>query len=360
MSAGGRTTTWRPTLLGVRVVARLELRQRVRSTRWVVVLVVWFAVLGVLSALIRYGLHRSTGLLVNGQPSPSPRVGATIFGLVVFLVLSLGALVAPALSATSINGDRTAGVLATLQTTLLSPADLVVGKLLAAWTTSLALLVTASPFLLWAYFDGGTPVGRLLTTLVVLALTLLVVCAIGLGYSALTARTSSSAVLTYLTVSFLGLGLPLLFLLLLPTVTTVDTVVQRTVTPDGLHCVSQTVRITQIHTSRIWWLLAPSPYVVVADASPKPAGDSAGDPLSLIRAGVREARLPPPVQDFCPTDQAQLDRVDAARQGQRDSLGPTWPYGLAVDLAVALGFSAMAVRRLRAPVRRLPRGTRIA
>ena len=129
--------------------------------------------------------------------------------------------------------------------------------------------------------------GRLLTTLVVLALTLLVVCAIGLGYSALTARTSSSAVLTYLTVSFLGLGLPLLFLLLLPTVTTVDTVVQRTVTPDGLHCVSQTVRITQIHTSRIWWLLAPSPYVVVADASPKPAGDSAGDPLSLIRAGAR-------------------------------------------------------------------------
>ena len=42
-----------------------------------------------------------------------------MYDVVVFFVLGLGMLVVPSLTATSINGDREQGVLATLQTTLL-------------------------------------------------------------------------------------------------------------------------------------------------------------------------------------------------------------------------------------------------
>ena len=84
-------------------------------------------------------------------------VGAIIFGLIVYLVLSLGSLISPALSATSVNGDRSAGVLATLQTTLLTPAEIALGKLGAAWLTALAFLAVALPFLGWGFLDGGTP-----------------------------------------------------------------------------------------------------------------------------------------------------------------------------------------------------------
>ncbi len=153
-------------------------------------------------------------------------------------MLGLGGLIAPALTSTSVNGDRAAGVLAALQTTLLTPLEIALGKLAAAWLTAMALLVAALPFVLWAYIDGGTPVSRLLTTLAVLALTLLVVCAIGLGWSSLTARTASSTALTYLTVVFLGLGLPLLFALSVPLTTSTDrvrvhTAAQSDVTGDG-------------------------------------------------------------------------------------------------------------------------------
>jgi ABC-type transport system involved in multi-copper enzyme maturation permease subunit len=363
-------------------VAGLELRQRVRSTRWVVVLALWFVLLLGLTLLIRYAVQQ-TIVPVGGDIAPDPlqvaqareRAGATLFGLVVFLVLSLGALVAPALSATSVNGDRAAGVLATLQTTLLSPAEIAVGKLLASWTTALALLATAAPFLLWSYLDGGTPAGRLLTTVVVLALTLLVVCAIGLGWSSVAARTASSTVLTYLTVVFLGLGLPLLFLLALPVARQADQVTVRTTVSEAAEpgteaeseeqltrCVTEVQELERFHTERVWWLLAPSPYVVVSDAAPRPAigGFGIDDPLSVIRDGVREARLGPAAsEDYCGSE-AELITRERARQAERNALPATWPYGLAADLVIGGLFTVVAVRRLRTPTRSLPRGTRVA
>jgi ABC-type transport system involved in multi-copper enzyme maturation permease subunit len=349
--------TWSLTVGGVVTVVRLELRQRVRATRWVVVLVVWTALLALLTGLLwlAFGSMSDNGL-------DDEETGATLFGVIVFLVLSLGSLVAPALSATSINGDRNAGMLATLQTTLLSPAEIAIGKLLAAWTTALALFVTSAPFVFIAYLAGGTPVGRLIVTLLLLALMLGVVCAVALGWSAIASRPSSSSVLTYLTVALMGVGLPLLFALSLPFVTSTEEVTvlnadwEPGVTETRGRCVAERVTEDVAHTERTWWILAASPYVVVADAAPRPPGDRwADDPLSGIRDGVRELRLgPEDVRDSCTNGE------DPVRQAQRDDLSPTWPFGLAFNLLLAIGFVVVTVRRLRTPMQRLPRGTRVA
>jgi ABC-type transport system involved in multi-copper enzyme maturation permease subunit len=374
--------TWRASWHGVRTVAVLELRQRVRSTRWVIVLVAWVLLLGVLTVLTRYAVHAAATPALTGDGGPtSPSdtanqyVGAALFGAIVFLVLGLGGLIAPALTSTSVNGDRAAGVLAALQTTLLTPLEIALGKLAAAWLTAMALLVAALPFVLWAYVDGGTPVSRLLTTLAVLALTLLVVCAIGLGWSSMTARPASSTALTYLTVVFLGLGLPLLFALSVPLITSTDrvrvhTAAQSDVTGDGPPpCTVVTDERQQVHTERSWWLLAANPFVVVADSAPAVRnlpGAGLDDPLTAIRDAVREARLGPtdPVEEcgwfvYTPSAGTQNDPA-TARQQQRDALPAAWPYGLAADVALGVAFTVIAVRRLRAPARRLPRGTRVA
>ncbi|MBK7622399.1 MAG: hypothetical protein IPJ14_06940 [Kineosporiaceae bacterium] len=54
------------------------------------------------------------------------------------------------------------------------------------------------------------------------------------------------------------------------------------------------------------------------------------------------------------------EQREAARDKERERLGMTWPYGLAVNLLLGGGFTALAIRRLRTPARALPRGTRIA
>lgn len=369
-------STWRLSWRGVRTVTTLELRQRVRSTRWVLVLAVWTVVIGGLTALIRSAVYREYGMTTQAVAGPDAGdvAGRTMFAIIVFLVLSLGALVAPALSATSVNGDRSAGVLATLQATLLSPTEIAVGKLLAAWATALALLATASPFILWAYVEGGTPAARLLVILLLLAVMLLVVCAVGLGWSAIAARTSTSVVLTYLTVAVLGLGLPFLFLLASILVQTQrEELVSRPVRWDDVgrivvQCQDQRQTVYDSRSETIWWIVAPSPYVVVADAAPRPelVTDSYGgdDPLTAIRSGVRDLRLGDP-EDVLPCvvgqDQEQAwQEYQRERAAQRENLAATWPYGLGADLLLGAAFFVATVLRLRSPSRRLPRGTRVA
>jgi ABC-type transport system involved in multi-copper enzyme maturation permease subunit len=353
--------TWKVTGHGLATVARLELRQRVRSSRWLVVLAIWVAVIGFFTWLTDVAVDPAPDAPA-GVPDPS---GGVMFSVVAFLVLSLGVLVAPALSATSINGDRAAGTLATVQVTLLSPAEIALGKLLAAWGTSLAFLVTAVPFIVWAYVAGGTPFGRVLTTLVLVAVTFAVVCAIGLGWSAVCARTGSSAVLTYLSVAGLCVGTVILFGLSVPVVSSVEQV--RVLQPGAItaspataaDCVQTAQEMSVTHTERTWWLLAASPYVVVADAAPAPdlpAGVSAFDPLSAIRDGVRSAKAgPPEVYDWCtPSGTAGPDGDRLA------DVGAAWPWGLGLNLLLGAAGALVSVRRLRTPMRSLPRGTRVA
>lgn len=167
---------------GVRTVARLELLQRRRTSRWPVVLGAWFLLIGLVTGL--------AWAAVNDQQVDS---GSALYDVVTFFVLGLGMLVVPSLTATSVNGDREHGVLATLQTTLLTAGDIVVGKLVAAWVVALAFLVTALPFLVLAWVAGGLSVGRVLLSLLVLVLVLAVTCTIGLLFSSLAARPVTSA-----------------------------------------------------------------------------------------------------------------------------------------------------------------------
>ena len=130
-----------------------------------------------------------------------------------FFVLLLGTLITPALSGGSVNGDREAGTLATTQVTLVRTGALLLGKVLAAWMSSLALLVIALPFLAVAVIAGGLRVDTVLVSVLVVAIELGVVAAIGVGLSALLTRTVFSVVVTYLIVAALSLGTLLVFAL---------------------------------------------------------------------------------------------------------------------------------------------------
>src|SRR6476469_8687541 len=180
---------------GMMTVATLELRQRVRTSKWPIVLAVWVAIIA-LVAFLSYWATNDADL----------RSGESMYDIVIFFVLGLAMLIVPSLTATSVNGDREHGVLATLKTTLLTHWDIVLGKLVAAWALSMAFLVSALPFMAWAWFEGGISFGRILLSLLVLVLVLAVVCTVGLMFSTLTARPIASAVLTYLTMGALVFG----------------------------------------------------------------------------------------------------------------------------------------------------------
>lgn len=379
-------------------VARLDLTQRIRGSRtgWTVGL--WL--------LFVYGFV-ALGWSATNDAGAELRA-ALFYGITVCVVLGLTLLIAPSLSAGSITGDREHGVLATLQTTLLTPAEIALGKLLAAWLAALAFLALAVPVLLWALLAGGVSAGSLVAALATIALALLAVSAVGLAISALSARTISSVVLTYVVTGFLVLGMPLLFALTFPMVSSEELVRVRTYAfassaplettpsprtpatsspadpsstlppdaptwpapsePEMPECREVTALRTVTHTERTWWLLAPNPFVVLADIAPeRPPTDeirrmSGGGVLRSVADGVRSARNgPPEVVDECfgygpyLPESAEPHGPFGAPLG-----GPIWPVGLATYLVLTVGGTLIAIRRLRAPVRRLPPGIRIA
>ena len=64
-----------------------------------------------------------------------------------------------------------------------------------------------------------------------------------------------------------------------------------------------------------------------------------------------------------PQDQQAQEQQQQLAKAERDRLNKVpavWPYGFAFLGLIGAGSTWVAVRRLRTPIRRLPRGTRIA
>ena len=340
---------------GVLTVARLEFKLRIRAGRWRWLVGAWFVVLAVVTWLVRTAASQPN--IVGESVERERTLGAVMFGVVVLVVLALALLVAPALAAQSVNGDRERGTLATLQVTRLRAGEIALGKLLASWGTALVFLAVTLPLALWCYQEGGLSVGRIAGVYLVTALLLGVVCSISLGLSAVLARSTTSGVLAYLTVFALAAGTAIAFGLV--TASTQQTVSGSSrVCADATHCTETSYETTISRPDRTWWLLAPNPFVVLADSAPQlpPKRDpysgrmipQPNDPLGELGREVRDVRRPPGYQRSYP------ERLDYPNDH------PVWPLGLAFNLAMGAGALVIARERLRSPAHTLPLGTRIA
>lgn len=366
------------TVIGVLV--GLELRQRLRTTRWKISAAVTFAV-------ISTAVFGSMYLAVNAGGADYRSWAENLYAIVVGMLLFLGVVLAPTLTATSINGDRKDATLAVVQATPISNWQLAVGKLLGGWSSCLALVAVASPYVVWAILAAPYGIGVGLLGVLVLCLLFLCYCGVGLGWSALTARPAGSAVLTQATVFLVILGLPAVFGLLYPTVTQEHRVVgaEYTYPPNAgideeptCRDVEQTV--TYSHTERTWWLLAPNPFLIVPDvvaAHDNPqiyswSGDERPpDPtvLAPIAETLSAARTGPFVGEPTCRDQRATYTTDGtvagsyyeeSRNHSGARVGDSWYLGLGANLVFGgLGLVA-AGRRLRVPAGALSGGVRIA
>ncbi|MVW16799.1 ABC transporter permease subunit, partial [Escherichia coli] len=91
----------------------------------------------------------------------------------------------------------------------LSPAEIVLGKLLAGFLAGLAFLVLALPSLVPIALLGSIGILYMLRLLGVIVLLTLCVTAVGLGLSALTSRQLGSVVLAYVIVFGVTVVLPI-------------------------------------------------------------------------------------------------------------------------------------------------------
>jgi hypothetical protein len=228
---------------------------------------------------------------------------------------------------------------------------------------ALAFLVSTVPFLLVGVAVGGVSPVSALVSVLVLAVQLGVVAAIGVGLSGILDRPLMSVVTTYLVIAALSVGSLIAFGLL----TSVTTSTQRTVyvnpalTDDFSYYCGDDYETQVPRADHYWGLLALNPFVVLADAVPAQLGEY-GQPEDLfggISLLVRQTQIAPDL----------LIEIDCTTNSWTTSPGPdevfdrtvpSWFVGLALQLVLAVGLLVGAVRRTATPAARLPRGRRVA
>ncbi len=364
-------------------VASIELRQRVRGVAWYILLGIYALLLLLVTVVASFAFQAIDG---------SGDEGDAIYAVIVFFTLLLATLVTPALAGNAINGDRSDGTLATTQVTLVTTTQLVLGKFVAAFISTLAFVVVAVPFFGYAVARGGLPAGTILSSLGVLLLEMAVIAAASVGFSGIIGRPILSVVVSYLLVAAMSVGTLIGFGLLGLTIretvtyTTTDADWDRVNAdqaagidpyqpggkgvPKAEYCTPDSTYTSTSEVPRydlVWWLLAPNPYVVLADATPT-VYDADGQPKDLfgyLKLGIREAQRPLTEltgdRDYNACDPANYDSTpgESARH-VIDSTVPSWFVGLALHLLTAAGLLWWAIARTRTPARKLPAGQRVA
>ncbi|MEX3566544.1 ABC transporter permease [Micrococcus endophyticus] len=400
---GGRLST----ASAVRTVVGMELRQRLRSRGWYVLLGVFFLVVGAVT-LGALGLRATTlnDLQSQGMDPAAAEVqlrsaGQWLFDGVLLFVLTLSLLVSPVLAANAISGDRAGGTLAITQVTLLRTGQLMAGKWIAAWIASAAFLVAALPWLAVAAVVGRVSPLFVLVGLLMILVEFGVITGIGVAVSAIAGRTLFAVVVTYLIVAALSIGTIVAFVLSLQFLQTdvranmpehdgmlssdplegqdVENMTQAEIdaawaewerqNPDAYDgiadaCVGPVGVQSVPDPRRVGWLLAANPYAVLADASPwDPTGAAMQftpdtGPLNMMSAALRLTQQDPAETTECLD--GQLRRIDTTSVPDREGTWPVWPLGLAMQAALTGGLLWWGHRRLDTPAGRLPAGTRVA
>jgi ABC-type transport system involved in multi-copper enzyme maturation permease subunit len=188
-----------------------EMRSRMRGWRSLTAVSGFLILIGGTVGMIYFGFaeagNASAGIGIRRS------IGQTIFYTIFMLQLFLVGITTPALTASSIAGEREHQTYDLLRTTLLSERSLVVGKLVASVSFALLLLIASIPIQSIGFIFGGVALGEVLLGTLILILTAFAFGAVGLFFSSMVRRARIAAVLTQIATTTLSIGFPIIALI---------------------------------------------------------------------------------------------------------------------------------------------------
>ena len=190
-----------------------ELRGRMRGRQAFILLTLYLGLIALFIVVIYNTIFGVTGIAA-WDPSARQTAGKVIFGTVVLLELLLLSFIAPGLTAGAITSERERQTFDLLRTTLLSARSLVLGKLGAAFSYLFLLILTALPIQSLAFILGGVGMEEMVVSSLMLVVTALFFCTLGIFFSSFMKRTLSATISSYSAVLASFLLLVLLFFMI--------------------------------------------------------------------------------------------------------------------------------------------------
>ena len=175
-------------------------RRRMRSIRTPILLTVYSLALAVAAILIIYRPFLNAGFRVDDM-----RTSVTGYGLMLGLQFGLIVLVAPAMTAGAISGERERQTLDLLMVTGTGSFRIVIGKLLESFGFLALMILCSLPMLSLVLLTGGATFAQVLVGVLFMLAVALAASAVGLLCSTLIKRTVSATVVSYVAVLVIGI-----------------------------------------------------------------------------------------------------------------------------------------------------------
>jgi ABC-type transport system involved in multi-copper enzyme maturation permease subunit len=191
------------------VLAR-ELRGRIRGNRALIILVIYLTITAVITLLV-YAASASAFSAGINDPGAGREIGKAIFITVMTATLIQVCVITPSLTAGTISGEKERQSYDLLITTLLSPAQIALGKLASALAFALLLIFASLPMAGLAFLFGGVSGIEMLIGVAGLIVTAICYATIGLFWSTVMRTTLAATVMAQGTVVLLLLIIPFLF-----------------------------------------------------------------------------------------------------------------------------------------------------
>ena len=186
-------------------VLRREMSERLSGAKGVMLLVIPLALLtGVL--LLAYTASNAFNQTFTVDVTQLGTVGRQVFEWVLSAMLALLLFIVPGLTAGSITGERERQTLVPLQMTMMSPFNIIAGKLSAALAFLILLIVATTPLLAASYTVGGLAVLDIVRGLAMLIFTGIVLGAVCIWISSRMKRTAAATVMCYGVSFFFSFG----------------------------------------------------------------------------------------------------------------------------------------------------------
>ena len=189
-----------------------ELRGRIRGNRALLILVIYLSIIATVTLLV-YAAAASSFSSGIGDPEAGREIGKAIFITVMTVSLIQVCVITPSLTAGSIAGERERQTYDLLMTTLLSPLQIVLGKLSSALAFALLLIFSSLPIAGISLLFGGVSAAELVIGIVGLVITAVCYAAVGLFWSAAMRTTLAATVMAQGSIILLLLGIPFLFVI---------------------------------------------------------------------------------------------------------------------------------------------------
>jgi ABC-type transport system involved in multi-copper enzyme maturation permease subunit len=171
-----------------------ELRSRLRRERTIWLIIAYLAVLALLGFVY---LQRADAFNGGSRLFLLSQTGAQLYALLSYVQLAWIVFIAPAFTATSINGEKERQTFDLLLCSRLSAFALLAGKLVAGLANVLLLIAASIPIFSLVFFFGGVAPSQVLSLLVIYLVTAIVAGTAGLLCSTLLRRPEVSTAIAY-------------------------------------------------------------------------------------------------------------------------------------------------------------------